>query len=735
MRKLIFVLVLFLYAISFAQNDNWDNIISGGKVITTLAEFENYIWVGTDIGLIKLNKTDGSIDIFDKTSGLPGNFITATAIDNNGNIWFGLSSSEYGLSYGLVKYDGANFNIYNTSNSDLPSNNITALCIDEEGILWIGCSQILSYSCIVKYDGVDWITYDANNSLLPAGALIKSIAIDSTKLWVGTHGGLVSFDGTIWELYSGLPSIIINPVFVDNNNNKWVGFFHGIGKYNDSTWTIYSGSDSTTPLYYNAVNSITVDENNILWVGTFKGLVKYDFTNWNIYTTANSDLPANNVKIVITDVQNSKWLGSFDNHNNGRLTKFDDQYWQSYKTWNGDLHSNYINFIKKNDETIGIGTNADLNNVTNNIWESFSWQDSLNYHNESYNFVSSTKDNNGNLWYALRGDWPIGNDPVSGILKYDGQNWIKYDPTNSNLPVCVISKIEYSPDDNLLWLATSLGPIKYDGNNWIVLDTLQNIIPSTSLNTIIIDGNTKWFGSSSYGLISYDNNSWKLYNTSNSDLPDNEITDLFLDKNNALWISTRNGLAQFNENIWNVYNTSNSGLPDNWITCCIVDNQNVCLIGTFSDGFVEYDRENWEVYTKNNSPLLSNYIRDLEEDANGNIWIGLHDAGISIYNRNGISSVFPNETNSIPISSNLFQNYPNPFNPITTIKYNLTKDSQVQIKVFDILGRQVIDLVNEEKSAGSYNTEFNASHLASGIYYYQLRAGDYVETKKMILLK
>jgi hypothetical protein len=380
-----------------------------------------------------------------------------------------------------------------------------------------------------------------------------------------------------------------------------------------------------------------------------------------------------------------------------------------------------------------------LNNVTNNIWESFSWQDSLNYLDESYNFVSSTKDNNGNLWYALRGDWPIGNDPVSGILKYDGQDWTKYDPINSNLPVCVIKKIDYSPDNNLLWLATSIGAIKYDGNNWTILDTLQNIIPSTSLNTMIIDGNTKWFGSSSYGLISYDDNSWKLYNTNNSELPDNEITDLFLDKNNALWISTRNGLALFNENVWNVYNTTNSGLPDNWITSCIIDNQNVCLIGTFNDGFVEYDGENWEVYTLNNSPLLSNNIRDLEEDANGNIWIGLYDAGISIYNRNGISSVFPNETKSIPISYKLLQNYPNPFNPNTTIQYAISSRQFITLKVYDVLGKEIATLVNEEKPAGSFEIKFNPEssikNPASGVYFYQLRAGDYIGTKKMILLK
>jgi hypothetical protein len=252
---------------------------------------------------------------------------------------------------------------------------------------------------------------------------------------------------------------------------------------------------------------------------------------------------------------------------------------------------------------------------------------------------------------------------------------------------------------------------------------------------MIIDGNTKWFGSSSYGLISYDNNSWQLYNTTNSELPDNEITDLFLDKNNALWISTRNGLAQFNENIWNVYNTSNSGLPNNWITCCIVDYQNVCLIGTFSGGFVEYDGENWEVYTKNNSPLLSNYIRDLEEDANGNIWIGLDDAGISIYNRNGITSVFSEETKSLAISYTLLQNYPNPFNPSTSIQYAISSTQFVTLKVYDLLGREVATLINEENNPGNYAVEFNASQLSSGIYFYKLQAGDFVETKKMILIK
>ncbi|MFC2119447.1 T9SS type A sorting domain-containing protein [Bacteroidota bacterium] len=92
---------------------------------------------------------------------------------------------------------------------------------------------------------------------------------------------------------------------------------------------------------------------------------------------------------------------------------------------------------------------------------------------------------------------------------------------------------------------------------------------------------------------------------------------------------------------------------------------------------------------------------------------------------------------------NLLQNYPNPFNPNTTIKYQVPELTFVTIKVYDVLGNEIVTLVNEEKPAGSYEVEFDAANLpnrqgsalTSGIYFYQLKAGDYVETKKMVLLK
>lgn len=83
----------------------------------------------------------------------------------------------------------------------------------------------------------------------------------------------------------------------------------------------------------------------------------------------------------------------------------------------------------------------------------------------------------------------------------------------------------------------------------------------------------------------------------------------------------------------------------------------------------------------------------------------------------------------------LYQNFPNPFNPTTTIKYDIPKEGLVTIKIFDILGREVETLLNEEKPAGKYQITFNAKKLSSGIYFYSIKTGDYIKTLKSILLK
>lgn len=107
--------------------------------------------------------------------------------------------------------------------------------------------------------------------------------------------------------------------------------------------------------------------------------------------------------------------------------------------------------------------------------------------------------------------------------------------------------------------------------------------------------------------------------------------------------------------------------------------------------------------------------------------------GISFLN-SGVTDV-RQANNTVPDNFTLSQNYPNPFNPTTLINYSIPSSQKVVLKVYDELGREVATLVNQDQAAGNYTAEFSATGLASGIYFYRLQAGSFIQMRKMILLK
>ncbi|MEM5785516.1 MAG: SBBP repeat-containing protein, partial [Candidatus Aenigmatarchaeota archaeon] len=117
----------------------------------------------------------------------------------------------------------------------------------------------------------------------------------------------------------------------------------------------------------------------------------------------------------------------------------------------------------------------------------------------------------------------------------------------------------------------------------------------------------------------------------------------------------------------------------------------------------------------------------------GTIGGGTYDAFISKLRGSsvGISPI----GSKVPVEFALKQNYPNPFNPVTNIEFDIPKREYVRVGIYDITGREVAMIVNEELSAGSYRIRFDGSNLSSGIYFYQLRAGEYIKTMKMVLVK
>jgi len=183
---------------------------------------------------------------------------------------------------------------------------------------------------------------------------------------------------------------------------------------------------------------------------------------------------------------------------------------------------------------------------------------------------------------------------------------------------------------------------------------------------------------------------------------DDSITEIFISKNDQLYVAVRSEGIYRSINSGENWEIVNSGLINYFNYGVVEDNYSHLYVSTFGDGIF-----------KSVSP-----ISELEEEDNG-------QHNFALYN-----------------------NYPNPFNPVTKIKYTIptppitsplvkgrTEEGFVTLKVYDILGREVATLVNEEKPAGEYEVEFNATILTSGIYFYQLKAGEFTETRKMVLIK
>ena len=132
-----------------------------------------------------------------------------------------------------------------------------------------------------------------------------------------------------------------------------------------------------------------------------------------------------------------------------------------------------------------------------------------------------------------------------------------------------------------------------------------------------------------------------------------------------------------------------------------------------------------------NYDLNDNLSLVLTQDWFNSSWTN-NSKGLYSYNN---PTATDNKNDYAPLVFKLMQNYPNPFNPSTIISYSLALESKVTIKIYNLLGQEIKTLVNRTESTGNHQITFNAGDLPSGIYLYRMQAGDYIQIKKMVLLK
>jgi N-acetylneuraminic acid mutarotase len=191
---------------------------------------------------------------------------------------------------------------------------------------------------------------------------------------------------------------------------------------------------------------------------------------------------------------------------------------------------------------------------------------------------------------------------------------------------------------------------------------------------------------------------------------------------------------------------TNIPTPRYQLATCVIDSNIYAIDGWYSSSSgpiydtVEVYNPITDVWTTGTSmpvavAMLDGYAQDDKIYMYGGTYTTHPNIGISDIWEFTPSPVSVETEDSAPLEFNLEQNYPNPFNPSTSIQYAISNRQFVSLKVYDVLGNEIETLIKEEKPAGTYEVNWNAANLPSGVYFYQLRAEDFISTKKMILLK
>jgi photosystem II stability/assembly factor-like uncharacterized protein len=167
---------------------------------------------------------------------------------------------------------------------------------------------------------------------------------------------------------------------------------------------------------------------------------------------------------------------------------------------------------------------------------------------------------------------------------------------------------------------------------------------------------------------------------------------------------------------------------------CFVDTLNGFICG--SNGDILKSTDGGNSWTKLSTHIRTTLSKIFFQDVQTGWVVGPNGLIMRTDNGGGVDiSGINNEISNLPNNFSLSQNYPNPFNPGTKINYSISSRNHVSIRIYNILGKTVSTLVNETKEPGNYSNYFDASGLPSGIYFYRIEAGDFSETRKMILLK
>jgi streptogramin lyase len=513
----------------------------------------------------------------------------------------------------------------------------------------------------------------------------------------------------------------------------------------------------------------TIAQVNQEWIANYRAEINSIFVdnNGNVYLTGGCEINNDNqictIKYSSTGVQ--QWIqfynGIFSGGDCGNaivVDKFGNVYITGY-TWRG--FSTFFNYCTIKYSSSGVqqwvqeyngpnnyideATNISLDSNGNIFVTGFSFVD--NYYIISYATIKY--DSFGNVLWFKRYGMDTGTTPCGIVTDIEGNAYVSGYCGNC------YTTIKYSPTGQELWVQTY-------GDGY---QNAKSLTIDKEANVYVTGGGCEigTHQSLDYITIKYSSNGiqqWVQRYNSPANLDDIANT-ISIDTNGNVYVCGTIKINSFGYNQFCTIKYSKTGLQE-WVRCfgnysneqkslSVEPNGTVYIAGWYSNNVLSADyiiikyntsgTQQW-ITTYGGPTNHDDYLQAMTIDNNNNIYVtGISEGTnctIKYSQQIGIQPI----SSEIPKSFSLSQNYPNPFNPSTKIKFDIPichscegRNPLIALKVYDILGKEIAIIVNEQLKPGSYEVEFDGSNYPSGVYFYKLLAGDYTESKRMVLIK
>ncbi len=692
---------------------------------------------------------------------VPGNSnqFPAIVLDNADNIYLAGSTTYFNGDAFVAKYTSAGNPVWDASYDDSQNSNdaFQTVTVDSSGNVYAAGYQTVQQGLGLLDEETVVIKYDSS------GTLAWSAAPDTTGSYSHANDILLDHNGNVvitgFNAYPRDVDIVSfdsigNQNFLADFSGQWRSYDRANAVTVSSAGDIIVGGYATTSTNKDFLTLKYDASGDFQWKKEFNGAANLIDEIWavdtdvdgNVYITGSSETAAN-IRDFIT-------------------IKYDpdgNQIWQS--TYDDTLHLSDIPVdLKVNSQgDVYVCGYSDVNS---------------SYSRE----VVLLKYDGGSgslLWKrTFKGSYPDGNDmPIR--MKFDSQenvvlgSWLTESTAGAINYDYAVSK--FSPEGDSLW--TSTYNDSSNGN-----DYLKDLCIGNGDNIYVTGYGKDAAGDNQIITIKYNSGGeeqWVArFDSSLGGSYGDQGTALMVDENGNVIVSGIGFVSSYNTDILLIkydatgqqqwvtrYNNPDRVDAGDYVTGMQwMDDGSIFIAGAFSSAYPYYSMQNmnfsadgefqyidgFQMLTSPTEVLTSSI--GCAKAPHGDIVVVGNSSStywnvINILSFSNSPNRIENNTVSVPQSYQLFQNYPNPFNPETTIKYSIPKVAHVSLKVYDILGREVETLVDKVQPAGNYQVKFsqqtlnveqqsnNRNFLSSGVYFYRLRAGSFVQTKKMLMIK